>query len=248
MSERNFDLESRDNSQRLYRYSIDNIVRDLFLERISKSKFKLGSASKVLEIGSHDGSMTSQILRYVNHIDVLEPVLELHQQIKEAVGENVKIFSGTIESAEFDSEYDAIFLVHVLEHIDSPIDALMRISTWLNPTGFLYIMVPNANALSRQLAQGMGLLNATTDVLPGEKLQGHLRTYTPDHLISDVTRANLRVTETGGVLHKPLANFQIDRCLEEGIIGKDYLDALDNYAKVDPREASSIYVVASREM
>jgi 2-polyprenyl-3-methyl-5-hydroxy-6-metoxy-1,4-benzoquinol methylase len=245
MSERNFELEQRDNSQRLYRYGIDNIVRDMFLDRISQSDFKLTSNSKVLEIGSHDGSMTSQILAYVDKIDVLEPVVELHQQIKEAVGENVNIFSGTIESAEFDEEYDAIFLVHVLEHIDNPVDALKRISHWLKPTGFLYLMVPNANALSRQLAQTMGLMGATTDVLPGEKLQGHLRTYTLEHLITDVTQASLKVTETGGILHKPLANFQLDKCIEEEIIGQDYLNALDDYAKINPKEASSIFVVAS---
>jgi len=245
MLERNFDLEARDNSQRLYRYGIDNIVRDMFLERVSNSEFRLKSESKVLEIGSHDGSMTSQILGYVDKIDVLEPVIELHQEIKETAGENVNIFSGTIESAEFHEEYDAIFLVHVLEHIDNPIQALQRISNWLKPTGFLYLMVPNANALSRQLAQVMGLMDATTDVLPGEKLQGHLRTYTLEHLINDVTLANLVIAEAGGILHKPLANFQIDKCIEEGIIGTEYLNALDSYAKINPSEASSIFVIAS---
>jgi 2-polyprenyl-3-methyl-5-hydroxy-6-metoxy-1,4-benzoquinol methylase len=245
MSERNFDLEARDNSQRLYRYGIDNIVRDLFLKRISQSAFKLKRDSKVLEIGSHDGSMTSQILSYVNKIDVLEPVLDLHQQIKESVGENVSIFAGTIESSDFEKEYDAVFLVHVLEHIDNPVDALKRISQWLKPNGYLYLMVPNANALSRQLACSMGLIGATTDVLPGEKLQGHLRTYTLEHLMDDVNQANLKITESGGILHKPLANFQLDKCIDEGIIGEEYLNALDGYAQKNPKEASSIFVVAS---
>lgn len=246
MAIRNFGLEALDNSERLYRYGIDNIVRDLFLDRISQSEFKLNIASKVLEIGSHDGSMTSQILRYVDKIDVLEPVLDLHQQIVEKAGENVNIFSGTIESSEFGEDYDAIFLVHVLEHLESPIDALKQISQWLKPSGFLYLMVPNANALSRKLACSMGLMRETTDVLPGEKLQGHLRTYTLEHLVNDLMQANLNITETGGVLHKPLANFQLDKCMAEGIIGKEFLMALDDYAKINPAEASSIFVVASR--
>ena len=248
MSNRNFDLEARDNSERLYRYGIDNIVRELFLDRISESDFKLNRASRVLEIGSHDGSMTSQILNYVDKIDVLEPVLELHRQIKESVGNNVEIFSGTIESSQFGQEYDAIFLVHVLEHIDNPTEALKRISQWLKPTGYLYVMVPNANALSRQLARSMGLMHETTDVLPGEKLQGHLRTYSIEHLIGDAIQANLRITHTGGILHKPLANFQLDKCIEEGIIGQDYLSALDDYAKKNPEEASSIFLIASNQI
>ena len=109
-------------------------------------------------------------------------------------------------------------------------------------------MVPNANALSRQHACSMGLMHATTDVLPGEQLQGHLRTYTLELLINDVIQAHLKIIETGGILHKPLANFQLDKSIEDGIIGKEYLSALDEYAKSNPGEVSSIFVVASSEI
>lgn len=44
------------------------------------------------------------------------------------------------------AEYDLVLLVHVLEHLPSPTDALTRIARLLRPSGKLYIEVPNFNA------------------------------------------------------------------------------------------------------
>lgn len=245
MADRNFEVEARDNDERLYRYGADHLVREFFLKRIQESNFSFSKDSKILEIGSHDGSMTAQILQYVNRVDVLEPVVELHQTISEALGDRVNIHSGTIEQAVFDEEYDAIFLVHVLEHIDNPVESLAQIKKWLKPSGFLYLMVPNADALSRKIAKTMGLMSETTDVLPGEKLQGHLRTYDMSALTKDVNASGFAIKKAGGVLYKPLANFQIDKALEQGIITLEYLEALNEYSKDNPMGSSSIFVVAT---
>ena len=243
---RNYELESHDNDLRDYRYSADHIVRDLYLKRIATSEFKLHSAMKVLEIGSHDGSMTSQILEYVDTLNVMEPVVELHNVLTEKFENRIVIHSGSIEDSNFDEEFDAIFLVHVLEHVEDPADALNQISKWLKSSGVLHVMVPNANALSRQLACHMGIMRSTTDVLEGERLQGHLRSYSAKEFTNDVESAGLRIKTFGGILHKPLANFQLDQCLEMGIIDMKYISALDEYARNDPTEASSIFVVATR--
>lgn len=243
---RDFELESQDNSERNYRYSIDTIVRDLYLKRIASSEYSLSPGARVLEIGSHDGSMTKQILEYIEKIDVLEPVIELHTVLEEKFGHQVTLHSGTIENLEFSMEFDAIFLVHVLEHVENPRESLRRISTWLKPSGILHVMVPNANALSRQLARNMGLMNATTDVLRGEKLQGHLRSYLLEDFVNDLISAGLQVKATGGILHKPLANFQLDKSLEMGIIDMKFIQALDDYAKTNAAEASSIFAVATQ--
>lgn len=243
---RNYELESHDNDLRDYRYSADHIVRDLYLKRIEASEFKLERGMKVLEIGSHDGSMTSQILDYVDTLNVMEPVVALHGLLKEKFGTRIVLHSGSIEDSNFEEKFDAIFLVHVLEHVENPTNALSQISKWLKSSGMLHVMVPNANALSRQLACKMGIMHSTTEVLEGERLQGHLRSYLADEFTGDIRNAGLQIKTFGGILHKPLANFQLDQCLNLGIIDMRYISALDEYAKNDPSEASSIFVVATR--
>ena len=121
-----------------------------------------------------------------------------------------------------------------------------QILDWLTDDGKLFILVPNANALSRKIAWKMGMMENVEDVLPGEAQQGHLRTYSLETLKADVEDAGLKVSQIGGILKKPLANFQLDLALEQSIITLDYLQALNELSMEDPSDASSIFVVSHR--
>jgi 2-polyprenyl-3-methyl-5-hydroxy-6-metoxy-1,4-benzoquinol methylase/GNAT superfamily N-acetyltransferase len=239
---REFNDEAVDNSERKYRYEIDALVRRFFLERITSL---VTPEESCLEVGSHDGSMTSQLLEIFNHVDVLEPASMFHDSLLSEFGNRITLHPQSIVNAGLEVQFDNIFLVHVLEHLDNPVESLRQISAWLTPNGKLFVMVPNAHALSRQIACEMGLLASVTDVMPGEAMQGHLKTYSMKILVQDVTMAGLGILTTGGVLKKPLANFQLDRALELGLITLDYVKALNSLSILDPQDSSSIYVVAS---
>ena len=88
----------------------------------------------------------------------------------------------TIETAQFGQEFDAIFLVHTLEHLDGPVEALARIGGWLKDGGRLFVVVPNAQAASRQIAVRMGLIDTNNAVTEGERVHGHRCTFSLDTL------------------------------------------------------------------
>jgi hypothetical protein len=59
----------------------------------------------------------------------------------------------TIETAVIEpASLDAVTLWHVLEHLESPGDAIARISTWLRPGGALLIGVPNLASVQARLS------------------------------------------------------------------------------------------------
>ena len=122
---------------------------------------------------------------------------------------------------------------------------LRRIGSWLCPSGRLFVAVPNAYAASRQIAVAMGLIPHATAVTEGEALHGHRRTYCKETLQSDVRAAGLRMVSEGGILFKPLANFQFDRVLREKIVGDDYLNGCFELGKAYPELCASVYVVCS---
>lgn len=65
-------------------------------------------------------------------------------------------------------------LNHVLEHIENPVDLLVKIKEeWLSDKGRFFIVCPNANAPSRQIAVKMGLISHNTAVTAAEKEHGH---------------------------------------------------------------------------
>ena len=241
---RNYDKEALDNESRQYRYSVDFYVRDFFIKRLAENGF-IKNTDKCLEVGSHDGSMTRQLLELYTNVDVLEPAEIFHEKLKTEFGDRIKLFAGLTNQVDFKESYDAIFLVHVLEHMENPIEELARLGTWLRNKGKIFVLVPNALALSRQIAVAMGLISVCVAVMPGEAAQGHLRTYSLEQLERDAQESNLNILESGGIMLKPMANFQIDAALDRGIISLEYLEALNDLSKIDGTMGSSIYLVLS---
>jgi 2-polyprenyl-3-methyl-5-hydroxy-6-metoxy-1,4-benzoquinol methylase len=247
MEIRNYDSEALDNEARQYRYSVDFFVRDFFLKRLTESGF-VNKSDQCLEVGSHDGSMTRQLLEIYSKVDVLEPAEMFHEKLNSEFGDRIKLFAGLTNQVDFTNSYDAIFLVHVLEHMENSVEELSRLGKWLKPKGRLFILVPNAQALSRQIAVQMGLLDHCESVMKGEAEQGHLRTYSLKKLTSDADAANLKTLQSGGIMTKPMANFQLDAALRDGIISMDFLIALDSLSKIDGTLSSSIYLVATSNL
>jgi hypothetical protein len=58
-----------------------------------------------------------------------------------------------------------------------------------------------------------------------------------------VMAAGLSAVDSGGILFKPLANFQIDQAREAGIISNDYLDGCFELGKKYPDLCASVYAV-----
>jgi hypothetical protein len=88
----------------------------------------------------------------------------------------------------------------------------------------LFLVCPNANAASRQIAVKMGLISHNAAVTPAEAQHGHRCTYSLDTLERDAVAGGLRVVHRSGVFFKALASFQWDRVLKTDILSKEYLE------------------------
>ena len=238
---RDFDNEAQSNS-RLYNYNSDVIFRDLMLMDFAPFINKNPDATS-LEIGSYDGSMTSQILNHVNFLHVVEPSQELITIVENKFPEKVKTCHGTLEDVDLQLKFDNIFLIHTLEHLDDPVAALVKIKSLLTPTGRLFLAVPNANALSRQIGVHMGLIPNNSAVLDSEARQGHVCTYSIDTLRRDIIDSGFQIQLLSGVFLKALANFQIDRAMEQDIISMEYVIAANSLAKIYPDFSASLIAI-----
>lgn len=239
---RNHDLEYQDSDARKYSYDFDTVVRKYLLRTIEPYFKRDGTA---LELGCYKGDMTEQILDYFPAVTVIEASSDLASMVQQRFSRRVSVINSTFEDALIQDRYDNVFIVHTLEHLDDPVGILKKIRGWLTPAGRLFVAVPNANALSRQIAVKMGLVEYNSAVTPGEARHGHRRTYSTDVLLDQIRRSGYRVVDYGGVLVKPLANFQLDKAMSLGIVEGAYLDACNELAKTYPDLTASIYAVCS---
>src|SRR5713101_4897234 len=99
----------------------------------------------------------------------------------------------TLETAALEPVYDSIFLVHTLEHPYGPVEVLSRICNWLSPIGRLFAVVPNADAVSHQIAVKMGLIETNNSVTAGELSHSHRCTCSLDTLEHDMRQASLSI-------------------------------------------------------
>jgi 2-polyprenyl-3-methyl-5-hydroxy-6-metoxy-1,4-benzoquinol methylase len=242
-NKRNYNEEFADNDERQYAYDFDWTIRDFLLQRVSTY---LERESPTLEVGAYMGDMTSQILQLFSKLTVLEGSAALCELLSKRFGTEVALIQNTIENVEVSEKFQNIFLVHTLEHLEDPVAALKKIGSWLTNNGRMVVAVPNAEALSRQIAVRMGLIESNRAVTSGEYEHGHRRTYCMDELLSDVRQSGLKVVESGGVIVKPLSNSQFDKALEEGIISNEYVKGCDQLAREFPNLSASIFVVLQR--
>jgi 2-polyprenyl-3-methyl-5-hydroxy-6-metoxy-1,4-benzoquinol methylase len=239
---RDHNSEYQDNASRQYAYDFDYIVRRYMMRTLSP----FFTDGKALELGCFEGETTKLYVERFSDLTVIEAADTLIEVARRKVPASVRFIHTTIEEAELEPVYDSIFLVHTLEHLDNPVEALARMRGWLSPAGRLFVVVPNADAASRQIAVKMGLIETNNAVTEGELAHGHRRTYSLDTLEHDVRQAGLGIEARGGVFFKPFANFQFDLLLKHRVIDQGYLDGCYALGMQYPELSASIYLVCTR--
>ena len=244
---RNFNQELRDANNadhEKYAYSFDFDVMHPYMIRAFEPFFLKGS---LLELGSYQGQFTKRFLEYFDDVNCVEASGEAVEIARDRLGDKVNIIHSTFETVDLPRRYDNIVLTHVLEHIDDPVRVLKRVNEeWLTEEGRFFLVCPNANAPSRQIAVKMGLISHNQAVTPAEADHGHRCTYTLDTLERDVVAAGLKVTHRSGIFFKALANFQWDRLLQTDIVSKEYLEGCYQLGQIYPDLCSSIFLMCER--
>lgn len=241
---RDYNAERQDTADHQYFYGFDMDVMHPFMIRAFEPFF---TSASVLELGSHRGSFTRRLLPYFQDVTCVEASDDALAEARHALGDAVTFVNSRFESVVLPKRYDNIILTHVLEHLDDPVLVLKRINyEWLADGGRLFLVCPNANAPSRQIAVKMGLITHNAAVTPAEAAHGHRCTYSLDTLERDAVAAGLKVVQRSGIFFKAFANFQWDRLLKTDIVSKEYLDGCYQLGQQYPDLCSSIFLLCER--
>ncbi|OUR90540.1 SAM-dependent methyltransferase [Gammaproteobacteria bacterium 42_54_T18] len=243
-NKRNYNVELKDTSDHKYAYNFDFDIMHHYMFKSFSPYFKEG---KLLELGSFKGDFTQRFTPLFDDITCVEASNEAILKAKGKINSNVTLINSTFEDVSLPSRYDNIIMTHVLEHIEDPVSVLKRVNNeWLSDTGRFFLVCPNANAPSRQIAVKMGLITHNTAVTPAEHEHGHQCTYTFDSLERDVKDAGLKVIKREGIFFKALANFQWDQLLKTDIISKEYLEGCYQLGHQYPDLCSSIFLMCEK--
>lgn len=168
-----------------------------------------GSIS-ALELGCGSGMWTRRLCQLYQRVDVVDASPELLTGVKKVCSSTpaeLVCHEGLIE--EFTPArgrtWEHIYLTFLIEHLIAPVGVLRNIRQWISPQGCIFLAVPNAHSLHRELAMRMGLLRSPTQLTENDKRLGHRRVYSMDLLSQHVEEAGYVIIDRYQIGLKPLS-------------------------------------------
>jgi len=220
--------------------SQDNVMRELSLRTFDPY---IQSTWDCLQLGYSAGVDAALLHSRVRSLDIVEGCAAFVAAGRARGYGNVTFHHCLFEEFTSGNKYDAVFALYVLEHVFNVEDLLSMIEYVLKPQGFLFVVVPNARALSRQLALHMGILTGLKALTKNDHSHGHRRVYDRVLLNKDLEAGDFQTIAQGGILLKPLADFQMSSLLQQGILTQQHIDGLYTLGLEYPDLCSALFSV-----
>ncbi len=192
-----------------FKYDFDNdIMLNYYPKRII-SKMKPGS---FLELGLGHGYTIKEFFNYVDKYTILEgskAVIDNFQSTEPQLFEKIEIIETYFEYFETEKKYDYIIMGFILEHVEDPSIILEKYKKTLTKNGKIFIAVPNAESLHRQIGFHAGLMDNLTSLSESDLLLGHRRYYTLANLKELAHNHNMKISSIEGIFLKPFTTSQL---------------------------------------
>lgn len=215
------------------------------IEKIREDSFNkfcksVKTYNSVLEIGLGNGFFTKMLAeKFDNVIAVDGSQITIDNVGKELLEfNNIEYICSYIENLKLDKKMNNIVMSHILEHLEEPVDALKNVKKLMNKDTVLYISVPNAMSINRQVAVKMGYLSDVTELNESDIKLDHKIVYKPENFKQTIQNAGLEIIEFGGSMFKPLTNKQIENDWTSEMI-EGFMKLGDDY----PELCAEIYLI-----
>lgn len=223
------------------------IKKEIIFNAIQKH-MEHSSLKKGLQMGCSNGYETNILAKHLLHLDVVDgSTIFLEKTKNDNQFDNVNYINALFEDYvvnEQQEKYDYIYCNYVLEHVFDIESILRNIKNNLKPKGILFLIVPNRNALSRQIALKMKLIERLDCLTENDLRHGHRRTFDAESFARDITNQGFEIVERKGIVLKILADFQLNRMLKEQMLSKEHIMALNELGESNENLCDSIFVVA----
>jgi SAM-dependent methyltransferase len=181
-------------------------------QSIGKNKFQNILS---LGIGHHivsdilSAELDNGILKYV----ILEGSKSIIDKFatKTSHKDKIEVIHTYFEEYETDEKFDVIEMGFVLEHVDDPEFIVKKFKSFLSEKGSMFIGVPNARSLHRQIGFEAGLLEDVYKLSDYDLQLGHKRYFDLESISKVATNAGLKIENKIGLFLKPITTAQMQQ-------------------------------------
>lgn len=225
-------------------YTVDNSSQTRVIRELVVRAFKpYLRGGRGLELGCSDGYMTQMLANNLEHLDVVDGSTNFLKEAKKRNLTNVNYHFSLFEEYTSSEQYDYVFASYIMEHVLEPSLVLKMVRQVLKPDGLLFMVVPNARALSRQLAIHMGLIPDLKALTENDLVNGHRRVYDRVYFNREIEQSGFESIAEGGLMLKILADFQLDKLIDDGMLQQAQIDGLYKLGLEYPDLCGSLFSI-----
>lgn len=185
---------------------------------------KFLKGKKVIELGCDRGFLTQKLASICETVLVAEGSERNISYAKDKTKNysNVQFYNSLWQDFEYSGSdvSDVVFFMG-LEYLDKymALKVLNKIRSWLEPSGRLHVVVPNALSLHRKIAYYMGMIKDVHELSERDKMYGQRArgVYDKETLFNELKECGYKVSHWEGIFLKPLPNVMMMN-LDEKII------------------------------
>jgi 2-polyprenyl-3-methyl-5-hydroxy-6-metoxy-1,4-benzoquinol methylase len=197
------------------------------------------SKGSFLELGLGHGYTIREFLKHVKEYTILEgskAVIDNFKLNEPKLFDKIKIIETYFETFKTEKKYDYIIMGFILEHVENPYFILNKYKKYLNKNGKIFIAVPNAESLHRQIGFHANLMDDTQCLSESDLLLGHRRYYNISELTKLAVENNMKINSIEGIFLKPFMTSQLQLLN----LSSDIIDAMLEMGKKYPELSNAI--------
>lgn len=173
---------------------------------------KFYSSGNCLVCGpSIKGEIEKELPTYYNRIICVDKSEDILNAFRDNIkSDKFELMENNLEAFDLENlgniKFDTILALHILEHLENPINFLKIMKSLLTNDGKIIIVVPNSESLHRCLGVKMGIIKTIYDLGEEDLRVGHKRIYNIYSLNMVRIKSGLKIHDIGGILLKPFNN------------------------------------------
>ncbi|MBI5623221.1 MAG: class I SAM-dependent methyltransferase [Elusimicrobia bacterium] len=156
---------------------------------------------RLLDIGAGDGSLLKAAIAGGWSAEGVEMHPMLYERYLKDIG--CPIHLGRFEGLGFKARYDAVTMIHVLEHVQDPKAFLARCSRALRPGGAAYAVVPNTASFNDRVKTALSRWRLKSRPWKHFAADHHLWFFTPETLSRLCEAAGFEVLRLAAIHPRP---------------------------------------------
>jgi 2-polyprenyl-3-methyl-5-hydroxy-6-metoxy-1,4-benzoquinol methylase len=207
--------EHKDAYHEEFKFHDENILMlSWYVQRIIKS-IRDNKAKSIISLGIGHKVVSKKIMdelgHFLNKYLIIEGSSKIINEFKKSITmpSYLSLTNSLFEEFTTKKKFDAIEMGFVLEHVDDPLFIIKKYVSFLKRNGSVFIAVPNAKSLHRQIGYQAGMLDNFYKLSNHDLELGHKRYFDMDSFVKLVIKSGLKIVNIEGIFLKPFSTSQL---------------------------------------